>query len=124
MDDMTFHQLQLDTFAAFSQRVAELARTQSTLVVLADQFHELANHHDRVFDEAPELVARFLTTAPQYAPEFPRDLLWYLGSACLHFMPDEEIDRFRELDEARLAAAQQDKTFNWREAIATPTALQ
>ena len=29
----------------------------------------------------------------------PRDLLWYFGGECMHFLGDEEIEAFQKLDE-------------------------
>ena len=29
-----------------------------------------------------------------------RDLLWYFGGDCLHYMPDDEIEKYQQLDEA------------------------
>jgi hypothetical protein len=34
-------------------------------------------------------------------PLFPRDVLYLLGGECLHYMPDEEISAYQELDELR-----------------------
>ena len=50
----------------------------------------------------PALVARLFTTYPDFAPTFPRELLWFFGGDCLHYMPDEEIATFQQLEELRL----------------------
>ena len=126
MDDTDFHREQLGQFQAFAERIKSVAATDegAALAELAGRFVELADEPGRIMDEAPPLVARMLTTAPQLAPEFPRDLLWYLGAECLHFMPDEEIERYHSLDEDRRAAAERGETFNWREARAAALKLQ
>lgn len=43
---------------------------------------------------------------------FSRDLLWFFGGSCLHFMPDQEIDFYQQLDELRFAAENQDQPFD------------
>ncbi|EED32831.1 conserved hypothetical protein [gamma proteobacterium NOR5-3] len=92
-------------------------------VEIARQFAVLAADAEQIMDEAPALIYRMLTIAPQFAQEFPRDLLWYLGQECLHFMPDEEIERFTLLDEQRREADRQGARFNWAEACAAMSSL-
>jgi len=61
-------------------------------------------------DGAP-LALRLFTHHPEFAPTFPRSLLWFLGGDCLHVMTDEEIATFQALEEERLAAAERGETF-------------
>jgi len=60
---------------------------------------------DAVYDGGPELVSRLFTTYLDFAPTFPRELLWFLGGECLHYMPEEEILLHQRLAEEREAAA-------------------
>jgi hypothetical protein len=50
---------------------------------------------------------------PQIAHLVPRDLLWYFGGDCLHFMPDEEIDLYTALEERRFEAEENEEPFDW-----------
>lgn len=52
---------------------------------------------------------------PQIAHLVPRDLLWFFGGDCLHFMPDVELDLYQQLEERRYAAEQQGESFDWVE---------
>ncbi|WP_439102608.1 PA2817 family protein [Congregibacter sp.] len=126
MNDTDFHQEQIAHFAAFNQRLQDYAAAPegATLIELAQQFDVLVANPEKIMDEAPALVYRLLTIAPQFAQEFPRDLLWYLGQECLHFMPDEEIEMFTRLDEQRRDALSEGNTFNWSEARAAAKGLQ
>ena len=126
MDDTDFHREQLSLFDAFCQRLRTIAADPAGagLAELAGQFDDLAARPDAIMDEAPELVARMFTVAPQLAEHFPRDLLWYLGGECLHFMPDEEIERLTALDDQRRAASAAGRDFNWREARSSALGLQ
>ena len=126
MDDRAFHDEQMAAFRRFAQHLATLSAAPGGdgLASLAAAFAELAATPERVPDEAPALVARLLTTAPQVAGEFPRDLLWYLGGECLHFMPDDEIEQYARLDEQRREAALGNRPFSWNDARAALLKLQ
>jgi len=126
MNDTEFHQEQVAQFAAFTDALRSKADAGETptMEALVEQFTSLAQCPDSLLDEGPGLVARLFTTAPNLAETFPRDLLWYLGADCLHFMPDSEIDRYAELDEQRREAAERDERFPWRQARAAALGLQ
>jgi hypothetical protein len=49
-------------------------------------------------------------------PILPRDLLWFFGGDCLHYMPDEEIRIFQELDEQRENAKENNEIFSYENA--------
>jgi hypothetical protein len=60
-----------------------------------------------------DLMCQVIHRYPQIAHLVPRDLLWFFGGDCLHFMPDEEITLFQALDERRFEAEQNDEPFDW-----------
>ncbi len=60
-----------------------------------------------------DLMCQVIHRYPQIAHLVPRDLLWFFGGDCLHFMPDEEITLFQALDERRYEAEQNDEPFDW-----------
>jgi hypothetical protein len=60
-----------------------------------------------------DLMCQVIHRYPQIAHLVPRDLLWFFGGDCLHFMPDEEITLFQALDERRYQAEQNDEPFDW-----------
>ncbi len=73
---------------------------------LAKEFERLARDRGpALYADAASLVDRLFTTYPDFAPTFPRELLWFFGGDCLHFMPDDEIALFQQLDEKRSEAA-------------------
>ena len=74
--------------------------------------------------EGPALVARLFTTYPDFAPTFPRELLWFFGGDCLHFMPDDEIAMYQQLEEQRWQAAARGEIFDLRAARAKLLKLQ
>jgi len=126
LDDTTFHSEQMAQFGDFAERLDKLGRSPGgeSLAPMAAAVRELADEPARIMDEAPALLGRLLTTAPQIIELLPRDLLWYLGGDCLHFMPDEEIERYTRLDEQRREAVERGESFSWREARASLLGLQ
>ena len=126
MDDQQFHREQLQQFQRVASTLKHWAAEDGneTLGPLAEAFDELAKQPQALHDDAPDLVYRLFTTAPAFAQGFPRDLLWYLGGQCLHFMPDDEIERWCALDEDRRAAAARGLTFDWHSAAASAGTVQ
>ena len=72
----------------------------------------------------PELVSRLFDTYPDFAPTFPRQLLWFLGGDCLHYMADEEILQYQQLEDLRVKAVSSGKAFNFNDARAKLLNLQ
>jgi hypothetical protein len=60
-----------------------------------------------------DLLCQVIQRYPQIAHLVPRDLLWYFGGDCLHFMPDEEIDMYTALEERRFEAEENEEPFDW-----------
>lgn len=71
------------------------------------------------FDEAGQnLLSKLVRSYPEQVPLIPRDLFWFFGGECLHFMPDDEIQLFQQLDEMRYEAESQQQEFNYEQARA------
>lgn len=77
-----------------------------------------------LIDECNEFSADYITNGQQFclqwiraypdlSPVLPRDLLWFFGGDCLHYMPDEEINQFQQLDELRFEAESNNQPFNY-----------
>jgi hypothetical protein len=60
-----------------------------------------------------DMICQVFQRYPQIAHLVPRDLLWFFGGDCLHFMPDEEIELFQRLEERRYEAEQNEEPFDW-----------
>ncbi len=115
MNDSEYRDFCLALATSFAERLhAEADKTSADdpLRVLAAGFAELAQGKN-VYEDGPGLVGTLFTHVPEFAPLFPRDLLWFIGGDCLHFMPDEEMQAFQELEERRVAAAG-DGDFDYR----------
>ena len=127
MDDQQYANYCLDLlreFADTTEKRLEHLPDGDTLQELGSRFRALASGEADLYIEGAALVSRLFTTYPDFAPAFPRDLLWFLGGECLHYMPDEEISAYQKLDEMRAEAAARGEILNIREARASLMGLQ
>ncbi len=60
-----------------------------------------------------DLICLIVSTYPHITPHVPRDLFWFFGGQCLHYMPDDEITKFQRLDEARYEAEDAGEGFDY-----------
>ena len=115
---------QLDNFTRDLVARTEHLPGDDALRELAARFQDLVDGKLELYRDGPALVSRLFTTYPDFAPAFPRDLLWFFGGDCLHFMPDNEIDVYQRLDEMRAEAAARGETLDIRAARANLQGLQ
>lgn len=115
---------QLQEFARTLQQRTQHLPENDSLRELAASFVALCEDPVDVYADGPALVSRLFTTYPDFAPTFPRELLWFFAGECLHYMPDEEIELFQRLDERRVAAAARGEVLDLREARASLRKLQ
>lgn len=66
--------------------------------------------------QGQQLFCRIVAAYPHLMPLVPRDLLWFFGGDCLHYMPDEEIRIFQQLDELRQNAIEANEDFSYENA--------
>jgi hypothetical protein len=50
--------------------------------------------------DGQDWLTRLFRNFPNLAPRMGREVLWYFGGDALHFMPDEEISKFQQLEDA------------------------
>jgi len=63
--------------------------------------------------EGQQLICKAIASYPHITPLIPRDLFWFFGGDCLHFMPDEEIANYQLLDERRFEAEEKGLNFHF-----------
>jgi hypothetical protein len=88
------------------------------LKALSEEYQSLADPANDVYRLGPDLVATLFNTFTEFAPTFPRQLLWFLGGDCLHYLTDEEIAQFQQLEDMRVDAARRGEIFKLEEARA------
>ncbi|SBS34283.1 hypothetical protein MSP8887_02979 [Marinomonas spartinae] len=111
----------LNAFTELRQRIAEhdpfhredLAEEEVDFLDKWDQLEPKieANNVDYIFD-AQELLSRFIRCYPNLVPLIKRELLWFVGGECLHFLGDEEISLYQHLEEHLYELDSQGKTYN------------
>ena len=119
MDDAQYARYcrdQLQDFAATMTKRTEHLPENDSLRELAVSFAQLADGERDLYLDGTALVSRLFTTYPDFAPSFPRDLLWFLAGECLHYMPDEEIALYQQLDEMRAEASAWGQILDLRQA--------
>jgi hypothetical protein len=126
MNDLQYREHCLGLLASFAALMAKQSAHTSgddPLRELASEFELLASGAD-LYDIGPPLVAKLFSSCPHLAPSFPRELLWFLGGECLHYMPDEEMDLFQKLDDMRTEAEAAGTLLDYHEAHANLLKLQ
>ena len=109
----------LEQFAADMIKRTEHLPDTDSLKELAASFGALSSGERDLYLDGPVLVSRLFTTYPDFAPTLPRDLLCFLAGECLHYMPDEEIAAYQQLDEMRAEAAAKGEVLDLRQAKAS-----
>ncbi|HDZ57366.1 MAG TPA: dehydrogenase [Pseudomonas xinjiangensis] len=122
---LPYHQYHL----ALLRSLFDTLRAQSVLmeqvpeesnILFLERFDDLITQLEAGEDDAmhtgQEILCQIISRYPQIAHLIPRDLLWYFGGDCLHFMPDEEIAQYQILDEHQAAAEERGEDFDWAQA--------
>ncbi|MEH6584164.1 MAG: PA2817 family protein [Halioglobus sp.] len=112
---------------AFTQDMVKRTETlddSDSLRELAMAFQQLTEVNSDLYGDGQTLVARLFTTYPDFCPTFPRELLWFLGGDCLHYMPDDEISQYQRLEEQREEAASRGEIIDFAAARAKLLKLQ
>lgn len=60
-------------------------------------------------------VAKIVAGYSHLTPHLHRDLFWFFGGDCLHYMPDDEVDKYQTLDERRYEAEQSGENFHFED---------
>lgn len=67
---------------------------------LEQVINSILEQSDSRFALGQDWMVQMFTHLPQFNPAIERELLWFFGGECLHFLSDEEIARFQEEDES------------------------
>ena len=86
---------------------------QSFLNQLSELIDALEKHDDQAIFDGQAWLSRLFRNYPANAPHLGREVLWFFGGEALHFMPDEEITKFQQLDNA---LAEADDNFDYLKA--------
>jgi hypothetical protein len=77
----------------------QASETDQEFLTLLQASSEAERLDDQLQAQGQTIVSRIISNYPHITPQLNRDLLWFFGGECLHFMADEELDRYQQLDE-------------------------
>ena len=107
-----------DTLRAQSLLMEQVPEESNILFL--ERFDDLISQLEAGSEDAlyqgQDILCQIIARYPQVAHMIPRDLLWYFGGDCLHFMPDEEIQLYQALDEQRAETEARGEEFDWAAA--------
>lgn len=73
--------------------------TDREFLAALQQLAEAGQHSDSYNHRGQLLIGRIVANYPHITPAVNRDLFWYFGGDCLHFMADQEIALYQQLDQ-------------------------
>ncbi|MFT7387654.1 MAG: hypothetical protein ACI8VC_000895 [Candidatus Endobugula sp.] len=85
-------------------------------IATLDQLCQMHGYSESMNEKGQWLISRIVSTYSHLMPILNRDLLWFFGGNCLHYMPDEEIALYQQLDELRFSAENAGHDFNYAAA--------
>jgi len=119
MNQHQYCQQQLQTLQATLQQQPPFnAETpEEATLKFIDTLKQLCSddHSEDRYQQGQWLISQTIANYPHISPIIPRDLFWYFGGDCLHYMPDEEIAQFQQLEEACYAANPDPSQSNYQE---------
>ncbi len=122
---MEYNQYHYQLLVSLFEQIQQMAPFNSDN--FSEQDHAFAHNFKQLItmekDEAffglgQQLICQIVAAYPHITPKIPRDLLWYFSGDCMHFLNDEEIDLYSQLDDMRFEAEQAGQDFNMVEARA------
>lgn len=78
----------------------ELDEDDTVFTQLLDALCEDINTADGEVPTGQKFISTMVARYPQLTPRLPRDLFWYFGGDCLHYVEDKELENFQALEEA------------------------
>lgn len=95
--------------------LADASESDLEFIQTLSRLAEASALSDDMTWEGQQLICKAVASYPHITPLIPRDLFWFFGGDCLHFMPDEEIANYQLLDERRFAAEEQGLPFHFED---------
>ncbi|MGH1439666.1 MAG: PA2817 family protein [Cellvibrionaceae bacterium] len=96
--------------------LSELTEADQSFMNTLDALCEANEHTEEIIRQGQWLIDRIVMSYDHLLPFFSRDLMWFFGGSSLHYMSDEEIRFYQQLDELRYAAETQNRPFDIIEA--------
>lgn len=98
--------------APYQMNLSELTEADQAFIANLDKLCEATDHTEELTQQGQWLIDRIVMSYDHLLPFLSRDLMWFFGGSSLHYMSDEEIGFYQQLDELRHAAESQDRPFD------------
>ena len=82
-----------------AQEITPELLSDDILHQLDEVINLLMEQSGSAYDAGQDWLVQMFTHLPQFNPAIERELLWFFGGQCLHFLGDDEIQRFQDADE-------------------------
>ncbi len=92
----------LSAITTLQQGIAQAIPEDESGTALKEQFQVTINALESGAEysfAAEDLLTTLITHYPNLTPAIPRELLWAIGGSCLHYLGDEEIEQFSQIEE-------------------------
>jgi hypothetical protein len=106
----------IQKYPPYHTSLADLTETDTAVMATLDELCQHDHYNEEMMERGQWLIERIVSGYNQLMPFLSRDLLWFFGGDSLHYMPDDEIRFYQQLDELRYAAESQDRPFDIEEA--------
>ena len=97
----------------------QASETDQEFINKLEQLSKSTQLTDDFIQTGQHLISQIIGSYSHITPNVSRDLLWFFAGDCLHFMSDEEISRYQQVDELFFEAQDQGKDLNYSQAKAT-----
>lgn len=102
-----------ETQAPFILEKTDLTEDDHTFIDSLYRLCQIKHYTEEVNEQGQWLIGRIISAYSHLTPLLSRDLLWFFGGDCLHYMPDDEIAFYQQLDELRFAAEETGAVFDY-----------
>ena len=112
----------LQAFSDTAQKTAPFSQPElsdddtNTFIETLKTLCEMPEYNDDMNEKGQWLVSRVVSAYSHLMPALHRDLLWFFGGNCLHYMPDDEISFYQQLEELRFSAEEARHDFDYAAA--------
>lgn len=94
-----FESLDALLLAFLDQDPDHAADSRAETVELLEEVRRAMHDKTDYLESGQQLLCRLVSHFPALTPHVQRDLFWFFGGDCLHFLADEEIEKFQRLEE-------------------------
>ncbi len=98
--------------APYQINLNELTEADQAFIQCLDALCMTTEFSEDLREKGQWLIDRVVMSYDHLLPFLSRDLMWFFGGNCLHYMSDEEIHFYQQLDELRHAAESQNREFD------------